>query len=202
MGQADRDHEAIDVFRQAGGTLRTTEALSRGIHPRTLYGLRDSGVLERLSRGVHRLADLEPLAEPDLVIVASRIPKAVVATISALHFHGLTLEIPHAVHVAIPRGTATPRLDWPPLELYWMSADTYPAGIEEHQRDGVTLRICEPAKAVADCFKFRSRVGVDVAVEALRTGLEERHFTPAEILRKAEVCRVNSVVRPYLEAMQ
>lgn len=202
MGQTDREHEAIEIFREAGGTLRTGEALRRGIHRRTLYGLRDSGVLERLSRGVYRLADLPPLGEPDLVTVAARVPRAVVAVISALHFHGLTAEIPHAVSIAIPRGTAAPRLDWPPLEVYWMSGDMYASGIEQHERDGVTLRIYGPARTVADCFRFRSRVGIDVAVEGLRTGLAERAFTPAEVLRAAELVRVGSVIRPYLEAMQ
>lgn len=202
MGHTDRERDAIETFRGAGGTLRTGEALSRGIHRRTLYGLRDSGVLERLSRGVYRLAELPPLGEPDLVTVAARVPKAVVAVVSALHFHGLTLQIPHSVHIAIQRGTATPQLDWPPLDVYWMSGEMYETGIEEHVEDGVTLRIYNPAKTVADCFKFRSRVGVDVAVEGLRSGLEAGCFTPAQVLRAARVCRVDAIVRPYLEAMQ
>jgi predicted transcriptional regulator of viral defense system len=202
MRKTERERAAIEVFRRAGGVLRTAEALRRGIHRRELYGLRDSGVLERLSRGVFRLADLPPLPQPDLATVATRVPKAVVAVISALHFHGLTLEIPHAVSIAIPRGTAPPQLDWPPLEVYRMSGDMYSTGIEEHQQDGITLRIYSPAKTVADCFKFRNRVGVDVAVDGLRTGLEDRQFTPAEVLRAAEMCRVDAIMRPYLEAMQ
>lgn len=202
MGYTNHEWDAIEIFRQAGGTLRTGEALDRGIHRRTLYGLRDSGVLERLSRGVYRLAELPPLGDPDLVTVAARVPKAVIAVVSALHYHGLTLQIPHSVHIAIPRGTATPHLDWPPLDVYWMSGDMYETGIEEHDEDGVTVRIYDPAKTVADCFKFRSRVGVDVAVEGLRCGLEEGSFTPAQVLRAARVCRVDSIVRPYLEAMQ
>lgn len=202
MGHNTREQEAVEIFRQAGGTLRTGEALNRGIHRRTLYGLRDAGVLEQLSRGVYRLAELPPLGEPDLVAVAIRVPKAVISMVSALHFHGLTLEIPHAVHIALPRATSVPQLDWPPVEVYWMSGDMYASGIEKHERDGVALKVYSAAKTVADCFKFRSRVGVDVAVEALRTGLEEARFTPAEALRAAELCRVDSVIRPYLEAMQ
>ena len=100
----------IAAFRHAGGVLRTTKALGAGVHPRDLYALRDSGVVTRVSRGVYRLADLPPLAEPDLVTVAYRIPKAVIAIVSALHFHGLTTEIPHEVSIALPRGTARPRL--------------------------------------------------------------------------------------------
>jgi predicted transcriptional regulator of viral defense system len=172
------------------------------VHPRDLYGLTDAGILERVSRGVYRLAALPPLADPDLVTVAARVPKAVIALVSALHFHGLTTEIPHEVSIALPRGTARPRLDWPPLRVVWLSGTMFMSGIEVHERDGVRLRVYEAAKTVADCFRFRNRLGIDVAVEALRTGLEERRFTPADIMRAASTCRVDRIVRPYLEALQ
>jgi len=193
---------ALTAFRRAGGVLRTSEALRAGIHPRDLYGLRDAGVLGVVSRGLFRLADLPPLAEPDLATVAARVPKAVIAVISALHFHGITAEIPHAVSIALPRGTSRPRLAWPPLRVHWFSGVLYTAGIEEHDRDGVTLRVYSAARAVADCFRLRNRLGIEVAVDALRTGLDERKFTPGEVLQLARVCRVERVVRPYLEALQ
>jgi len=201
MASEMRLHHVIEEFRRAGGMLRTAQVLRFGIHPRDLYALRDAGVLEPVSRGVYRLADLPPLAEPDLVTVAARVPKAVIALVSALHFHGLTTEIPHEVSIALPRGTATPRLDWPPLRVYRLSGAMFTAGIETHERDGVPLRVYGAAKTVADCFKFRNRLGIDVAVEALRSGLEERRFTPAEVLTVARICRVDRVVRPYLEAL-
>jgi predicted transcriptional regulator of viral defense system len=134
--------------------------------------------------------------------VATRVPKAVIALISALHFHGLTTQIPHHVNIALPRGTARPRLDWPPLRIYRMSGAMFTSGIETHQRDDVPIRVYGVAKTVADCFKFRSRIGVDVALEALRTGLAEHKFTPAQIVRAARLCRVDAVIRPYLEAVQ
>src|SRR3990172_773373 len=158
------------AFRRAGGVLRTAQALRAGVHPRDLYALRDAGVLEQVSRGVYRLADLPPFAEPDLVTVALRVPKAVIALVSALHFHGLTTEIPHEVSVALPQGTSRPRLDWPPLRVYWLSGAMFTSGIE-------------------------------AAVEALRTGIEERKITPAELLRAARTCRVARIMRPYLEAL-
>ena len=192
----------VEAFRRAGGVLRTTQALEAGAHPRDLYALRDAGLLERVSRGVYRLAELPPLSEPDLVTVAARVPKAVIALVSALHFHGLTTEIPHEVSIALPRGTVRPRLDWPPLRVYRLSGMMFTSGIEAHERDGVSVRVYGPAKTVADCFKFRNQLGVDVALEALRTGLSERRFTPADILRVAKICRVDRIVRPYLEAMQ
>lgn len=190
------------VFRRAGGVLRTSQAQRAGIHPRDIYALRDNGVLECVSRGVYRLADLPPLAEPDLVTVALRVPRGVVALISALRYHGLTTEIPHEISIALPKGTARPRLDWPPLQVHWLSGEMFDFGIETHDLDGVPVRIYGAAKTVADCFKFRSQLGIGVAVEALRLGLEEQCFTPAEALHAAKVCRVGAVVRPYLEALQ
>lgn len=202
MNRDERATRAREAFRKAGGVLRTAQALRAGIHPRDLYAFRDSGVLEVVSRGVYRLADLPPLAEPDLAAVAARVPTAVIAVVSALHFHGLTTEIPHAVSIALPKGTSRPRLDWPPLRVYWFSGQRYTEGIEEHARDGVTLKVYGAARTVADCFRLRRRLGIEVAIEALRTGLEERTFTPAEILEVAQRLRVAGVVLPYLEALQ
>ena len=202
MGWSERTERAEEVFREAGGVLRTGEALRAGIHPRDLYALRDLGVLEAVSRGVYRLADLPPLTEPDLAAVAARVPKAVIAGVSALHFHRLTTEIPHAVSIALPTGTARPRLDWPPISVYWLSGAYYAEGIEMHERDGVKLKVYGAAKSVVDCFRLRKRLGIEVAVEALRTGLEERMFAPAEIMRVAQRLRVATVIRPYMEALR
>ena len=202
MKTGSRQSKIRDVFRRAGGILRTSEALRAGIHPRDLYALRDAGALEQISRGVYRLADLPPPAEPDLFTVAARVPRAVIALVSALHYHGLTTEIPHEVSIALPYGSSRPRLDWPPFRVYWFSGVMFTAGIETHNRDGVRLRIYEPAKTVADCFRFRNRLGIEVALEALRTGLAERKLTPASVLQAARLCRVERVIRPYLEAMQ
>jgi len=197
-----REARILGIFRQAGGVLRTAQALRAGVHPRDLYALRDAGALECLSRGVYRLAELPPLAEPDLATVALRIPRAVIALVSALHFHGLTTEIPHGVDIALPPGTARPQLAWPPLRVVRLSGKMFTSGVEIHQREGIRLRVYAAAKTVADCFKFRNRLGSEVAVEALRTGLQDRVFTPAAVLRAARTCRVERIVRPYLEAMR
>jgi predicted transcriptional regulator of viral defense system len=202
MTPRERAARARKVFRKAGGVLRTAQALRAGIHPRDLYALRDAGALEVVSRGVYRLADLPPFAEPDLAAVALRVPKAIIAVVSALHFHGLTTEIPHAVSIALPKGTSRPRLDWPPLRVYRFSDRLYADSIETHARDGMTLKVYGAARTVADCFRLRKRLGIEVAVEALRTGLEERVFTPAEIMRVAQRLRVAGAIRPYLEALQ
>ena len=201
MNVSIAEENALAVFKKAGGVLRTFQALERGVHPRTLYGLRDRGLLERVSRGVYRLAELEPLGDPDLVRVASRVPKAVICLVSALHFHGLTAEIPHEVQIALPRGTKEPRVRQPPVRVFWFADAAYGAGVNTRTVDGVRVRIYGSAKTIADCFKFRNKIGLEVALEALRAGIEEQRFRPAELMKFARICRVQRTIRPYLEAL-
>jgi len=201
MGESRLQQKALEHFRAAGGVLRTSQTRQLGIHPRTLYQLRDDGRLERLSHGVYRLTELRPAAEPDLLTVAARVPKAVICLISALHVHGLTTEIPHEVSIALPRGTKRPEIDYPPVRVFWFSGTAFTAGVETHPMDGVPVRVYGAPKTVADCFKFRNKLGIDVAIEALRTGLEEGRLRPAELLGYARVCRVERVLMPYLEAL-
>lgn len=192
---------ALGIFAAHGGILRTKEALELGIHPRTLYALRDAGDLERLSRGLYRLADLPPLTHPDLVVVARRFPDAVVCLISALDFHDLTTQIPHVIDVAIEQGASRPALDSPPLRVFHFSAEAWSAGIAHHALDGVEVPIYGPAKSVADIFKYRHKLGLDVALEALNRYLKRSDFDIGELLHYARICRVESVMRPYLEAL-
>jgi predicted transcriptional regulator of viral defense system len=192
---------AEGLFRKHGGILRASEAIALGIHPRTLYRLRDENRLVTVSRGLYRLADLPELSDPDLVSVATRIPQAAVCLISALAFHEITTEIPHDVSIALPRTVKRPRLDYPPLRVFWFSGEALTEGIEEHKIDGVKVRIYGPEKTVADCFKFRNRIGLDVAIEALKLCRERRGSTPRKLLHYARICRVERVMRPYLEAL-
>jgi predicted transcriptional regulator of viral defense system len=185
---------------ELGGTARTSAILAAGVHPRALYAARDDGDLVEVSRGVFRLAD-RPLTDPDVVAVALRIPKAVFCLVTALHLHGLTQEIPRAVHIILPRGVHPARLAHPPLEVYHASAASYCAGVEERDVDGLPVRVTSPAKSVADAFKFRSRLGLETAIDALKQALASRATTPAEIDRMARVCRVQAILRPYLEAL-
>jgi predicted transcriptional regulator of viral defense system len=180
--------------------MRTQEALGAGIHPRTLYALRDAGVLERLTRGVYRLAAATPLGNPDLVTVALRAPDSVICLVSALAFHELTTQIPHEVCVAIPRGAEPPHLDHPPLRTFWFTGKAFTEGIESHRLDGMTIRIYNREKTLADCFKYRNKIGLDTTLEALRLYRQQRRVNVESLMRFAEVCRVASVMRPYLEA--
>lgn len=193
--------DAERVFRERGGTLRTWAALEAGIHPRTLYALRDAGRIERLARGLYRLTDAEPSANPDLLTVAGRVPAGVVCLISALAFHQITTQIPHEIDLAVPKGAWTPRLDHPPLRVYRFSGKAMTDGIETHDVGGVSVRVFSPEKTLADCFKFRHKIGVDVAIEALRMYWRRGRADVAALTRFAEIDRVSVVMRPYLEAM-
>jgi len=197
---ASANETARNVFKEHGGTLRTREALAAGIHPRTLYAMRDAGELEQLARGLYRLAELAPLSEPDLATVAKRIPQGVVCLISALAYHELTTQVPHVVHLALPRTARHPVLAYPPLQIYRFSLAAFEAGIETHVIDRVSVRVYGPEKTLADCFKYRNKIGLDVAIEALRAYRGRRGARLQAVLEYARICRVEKVARPYLEA--
>jgi predicted transcriptional regulator of viral defense system len=193
--------DAIEAFRQRGGVLRMSEAVAAGISRRTLYAMRDEGVVEQLSRGVYRLASMQGLAAPDLVAVTARIPHGVVCLISALAFHELTTQVPHAVDIAIPRGAERPRVEYPPVNVYWFSGKAFTEGIEMLTVDDRPIRVYEPEKTLADVFKYRGKLGTDVALEALRSWREHRGSSVERLLHYARICRVERIIRPYLEAM-
>jgi predicted transcriptional regulator of viral defense system len=163
--------------------------------------MRDVGTLEVVSRGVFRLAGSEPLGNPDLVTVATRVPSGVICLISALSFHQITTQIPHEVHVALQRGAELPRLEYPPIKIYWFKDQAFTAGVDTHKLDGVDIRIYSPEKTLADCFKFRNKIGLDTAVEAVRFYRERRSVNVDALMHFAAICRVEKVMRPYLEAI-
>ncbi len=192
--------KAKTIILKQGGIIRTQEAIRQGIHPRTLYQLRDSGELEQLSRGVYKLRDGKPLEHPDLVTVAIRVPKGVICLVSALSFHEMTTQVPHAVSVALEKGAEQPRIDFPPVTVFRFSSECFPAGIETHMLDGIPVRIYSPEKTLADCFKFRNTIGMDVVLESLKLFQQRKQKDLNALMDHAEACRVTSVIRPYLEA--
>jgi len=192
---------ALREFRKAGGTLRTSEARSRGVHPRTLQHLVDEGAVEKVSRGLYRLSDVDPTRHDDLVIVARRSPKAVVTLLSAFDVHDLTDEIPHAVYIALPRGIHSPRLDHPPLHTVHVSEPAYSTGIETRMIGGVDVSMYSAPRAVVDGFKFRSTIGVDVATDALKRYLQRSNRSMQDLHRYAEACGMTNVMQPYLDAL-
>ena len=177
-----------------------SEALAHGISRYVLYSLRDRGVVEPVSRGIYRLAELPPIGNPDLVTVGLRFPSAVVCLVSALAYHDITTQIPRAVSVAVPRHSRAPSLDYPLIQAHRFSVEAYESGIEIHRIDGVTVKIYSREKSLADCFKFRSKIGMDVVLEALRLHRERNGFDIRALMNHAKVCRVERIMRPYLEA--
>jgi predicted transcriptional regulator of viral defense system len=192
---------ALKIIAAHGGTIRTGEALSAGIHPRTFYALRDTGSLVKVTRGVYRLAGLPPVGDPDLALVASRIPNGVVCLISALALHELTTQIPHTVHIAIPRTARYPACNDVPLTVYRFSPASYDVGVIEHDIGGALVRVYDPEKTIADCFKFRNRIGIDIVTEALATYRRTNGASNQKVLDYARVNRVDRKILPYLEAL-
>ena len=198
-------HDALDraaeVFRSNGGILRTSKAIGAGIHPRTLYAMRDAGLVERLARGLYRLSGMPPLGNPDLVAVAGKVPNGVICLVSALAYHEITDEIPHEVHLALARGAEPPRMEHPPVRIFWFKGRAFSQGIEEHMVDNTRVRIYSAEKTIADCFKYRNRIGTDVAVGALRSYFSRGRPRLDEVMKFARICRVANVLRPYMEAL-
>lgn len=206
MDKSDTDkgyrfQKAIELFNKHGGIMRTNLAIKEGIHPETLYKMRDSGALDMISRGLYRIAENPPLGNPDLITVAARITGGVICLISALAFYELTTQIPHEVHVALQRGAKEPRLDFPPIRTYRFTGKSFSEGIEIHKIDGINVRIYSPEKTLADCFKFRNKIGLDTAVEAIRFYRQQKDVKINEIMHYASICRIRKVIQPYLEAL-
>ncbi|MCE5200750.1 MAG: type IV toxin-antitoxin system AbiEi family antitoxin domain-containing protein [Armatimonadota bacterium] len=198
---ASAREDAKRLIREKSGVIRTAEAIQAGVHPRTLYELRDAGELVQISRGVYRLTDQQPVSNIDIVTVASRIPRAVICLVSALAFHDITMQIPHTISIALEKGAETPRLDYPPITVHRFSGDALTQGIQEHTVDDVGVRVYSPEKTLADCFRFRNKLGMDVVLEALRLYRARKPFSVGELLKYAKICRVENVMRPYIEAM-
>ena len=192
---------ALEWVKQQGGMVRSKDAITSGIYARTLTQLKKEGKLNQISRGFYRLAARKSMSNPDLVTVAVSVPKAVICLISALSFHRLTTQIPHKVYVALPELTRSPRQDYPPLAIHRFRGKAFEEGIENHLIDGVNVKIYSPEKTLADCFKFRNKIGMDVVLEAMKFYRSQKKFDIKAIMKYAKICRVEKQMRPYLEAM-
>lgn len=191
------------------GLVRPRDLAERGI-PRSYLGrLIQRGVLEQVDRGLYRLVDAPATELHSIAQVAKRAPHAVIALLSALQIHGLTTELPHAVWILLDRKARVPKIDQPRLEIVRASGAAYESGVETRVIEGVPARITTPAKTVADCFRYRRHVGLDVALAALREYLRTRSRRTAragaspidELVAAANADRIYSVLRPYLEAL-
>lgn len=166
-----------------------------------LARLVEAGTLERVGRGLYVATDAEVTESRTLVEAAKRVPAGVVCLLSALAFHGMTTECPHKVWIAIDVKARKPKTDWPPMAIVRFSGRARTFGVERHVLEGVEVSITSRAKTVADCFKYRNKIGLEVALDALRDYLRKRGRSMVELLRAAEVCRVRRVMMPYVEAI-
>ena len=200
MHAAPHTQQVLDLASQQG-LLRASQLQALGIGRVVLTRLTASGRLERVGRGVYRVPGMQASEHESLATLAVKVPQAVFCLLTALQLHGLTTQLPRQVWIAMPQGSHAPRLDYPPVKMVQFSGEAFAAGVETVQVEQVTVRVYSAAKTVADCFKHRNKIGLDVAIEALKDALAQNKATADELWRFAKICRVGNVMRPYLEAL-
>ena len=183
------------------GIIRPKDIEAAGISREYLIQLHKEGRLERAGRGLYHLPGALMHESRNLAEVTIRVPHCVICLISALSFHGLTTEIPHAVWIAIENKRWTPKIDYPPVMTIRMSDAAIGYGVETHFVEKTPIRVFSAPKTIADCFKYRKQVGIDTAIAALKDGLMPNKCTVTDIWKAAQVCRVAAFMRPYLEAL-
>ena len=183
------------------GILRSRDLDDAGIPRVYLSRLCQSGVIERLSRGLYTLPGHDLGHLEDLATVCRRVPKGVIALISALEFHQMTTQIAHEVWLAIGHKARAPRIDYPAIQIVRFSGKAFEFGVQTIIQEGIELRVYSPAKTVADCFRFRNRIGLDVAIEALRACRADRKASMDELWEAAKVGHMSNVMKPYLESV-
>lgn len=201
MRQTMTQQDRVLALAQKKKILRLKDVTDEGLHPEHLRRLHRKGLLVRSDRGVYRLAESEYSEKLRLAEIAKRVPNGVVCLLSALLFHEIGTQLPNEVWLAVKRGAALPRGVRTGLRVVTVSEPSFGTGIEEQEIDGVRVKVYCPAKSIADCFRFRSTVGLDVALEALREAWRKRKVTMADLDRFAKIDRVTNVMRPYLEML-
>ncbi len=193
--------DALLAFARRSGFITVREARARGIDAKYIQRLTARGILTRVSRGVYELADADFTEHHTLVQACLRVPQGVICLLSALRFHDLTTQLPHEVWMALDRKTWLPRVEYPPLRFVSMSGPAYTLDIEAPTVEGQQIRVYGIAKTVADCFKYRNKIGLDVALEALTDAWRDKRVTMDALWQAAKADRVDAVMRPYLEAV-
>ena len=196
-----RSHDDAVSLIRSSGIVRPAELEALGVTRSVLYRLVREGRVDRLDRGLYVAAGHEPSAQHALALVANRVPSGVACLLTALHFHGLTTQAPAEVWIALPEKARRPRLEYPRLRVARFSGAALTEGIETHRIEGVGVRIYSAATTVADCFKYRNKVGIDVAVEALRDFERAYRGRATDLARYGRICRVTRVMQPYLDAI-
>ena len=193
--------KAIKIFKKKQGLLRTAEAIRLGIHPRIIYQLRDEGILEQLAIGVYRLVEVPDFSDPDLVLVSKKIPNGIICLISALAYYEITTQIPHFVYVAIPAKSRESRLKYPPIRYFHYSEKVYHSGIETIFIGDYSVKIYNIEKTLADCIKFRNKIGMDVVIEALKMYWQRKGTKIDKLYEYAKLNRVEKILQPIMETI-
>jgi len=200
QGNVTSEERALQLIKKRG-IVRSRDLQDHGISRETLRRLRERGGLVQSGRGIYLSTDAPLTEHHSLVEATQRVPKGVICLLSALRFYDLTTQEPHEVWIALSLRSHQPIVDYPPLSTVRMNDVTFRAGIETHVIENVPVHIFGVEKTIADCFKYRSRIGLDVALEALHEGWRERRLTMDELWKYARLCRVANVMRPYIEAV-
>ena len=198
-GKTDR-RRVLELARERG-TLTTRKVVDAGIHTEALTRLVREGELERVTRGSYRLPTAPVTEHHGLALAAAAVPRGIVCLLSALTFHEIGTQMPSEVWLALDRRARRPAVSYPPLRIVRFTGAALTEGVETHRIEGIEVRITSAAKTVADLFKYRNKIGLDVALEALREGWRDRRFTIEELDRAARACRVEAVMRPYVEGV-
>ncbi len=201
MERAQTKREKVIRLARTLPVIRPRDLSERGLPKDYLYLLAEEGIIDRIGRGLYQWPEKDLGRHQSLAEVSKRAPKAVVALLSALNFHEMTTQNPYQVWLAIDRKAWRPEIKYPPVRFVTMSGKALSSGIEKHSIDGVPVQVFNPAKTVVDCFKYRNKIGLDVALEALHEGWAARKFTMDELYKYADICRVKNVMQPYLESL-
>jgi len=196
----DKTKRILELAHNSG-VVSSGEVRSQGFHHEYLRQLCEEGKLVRVGRGLYSLPNPNVTVHHGLAQAGKVVPKGVICLLSALRFHEIGTQAPHEVWIAIDRRSARPRAKYPRMRIMRFSGKSLTEGIDKHIVEGVLVRIYNPAKTVADCFKYRNKIGLDVALEALREAIRERRCTTDELWRYAKICRVTKIIRPYMEAI-
>ena len=200
MNKPSKKQQLLELARNKG-VIRSADVVSEGLPREYLSRLAKEGELVREEHGLYHLPDYEPNEHQSLIEVSRKIPKGVICLLSALRFHNLTTQNPFEVWVAVENKSYLPKFDYPPVRVVYFSGFALSTGVERHNVKNIKIPVFTEAKTVVDCFKYRNKIGLDVALEALREGWREKRFQIDEVYEYADICRVKNVMRPYLEAL-
>jgi predicted transcriptional regulator of viral defense system len=197
----NKTQQVLEIARNVG-VIRAKDMAAQGIHPSVLQHLEQQGLLIKSGRGLYTSMEADITEHHSLVEAVKRVPNGVICLLSALSFYELTSQAPFEVWMAIPQKARHPKDKLIPLRIVYMSGEALDVGIEEHRIEGINVRVYCIAKTVVDCFKYRNKIGLDVALEALRQCWRERRCSIDEIWRYARFCRMENVIRPYLDTLE